>query len=76
MRVVITGGAGFAGRATVRAAVEAGHQIRVVSRDAWPSGSMPSACITNGNRRAMRASGGAMASERIEKAVHLASTGV
>ena len=40
MKVVITGGAGFVGRATVRAAVEAGHHIRVVSRDAWPSGSM------------------------------------
>jgi dihydroflavonol-4-reductase len=40
MKVVITGGAGFVGRATVRAAVEAGHQVRVVSRDAWPSGSM------------------------------------
>jgi dihydroflavonol-4-reductase len=40
MRVLITGGAGFVGRATVRAAVEAGHRVRVVSRDAWPSGSM------------------------------------
>jgi dihydroflavonol-4-reductase len=40
MKVVITGGAGFVGRATVRAAVEAGHRVRVVSRDAWPSGSM------------------------------------
>src|SRR5919112_6567437 len=40
MKVVITGGAGFVGRATVRAAVEAGHQVRIVSRDAWPSGSM------------------------------------
>lgn len=40
MRVVITGGAGFVGRATVRAAVEAGHRVRIVSRDAWPSGSM------------------------------------
>jgi dihydroflavonol-4-reductase len=40
MKVLITGGAGFIGRATVRAAVEAGHQVRIVSRDAWPSGSM------------------------------------
>lgn len=40
MKVVITGGAGFIGRATVRAAVEAGHTVRIVSRDAWPSGSM------------------------------------
>jgi dihydroflavonol-4-reductase len=40
MKVVITGGAGFVGRAAVRAAVEAGHRVRVVSRDAWPSGSM------------------------------------
>lgn len=40
MRVLITGGAGFIGRATVRAAVEAGHSVRIVSRDAWPSGSM------------------------------------
>ncbi len=40
MRVLITGGAGFVGRATVRAAVEAGHAVRIVSRDAWPRGSM------------------------------------
>ena len=40
MKVVITGGAGFVGRATVRALVEAGHKVRVVSRDAWPSGSL------------------------------------
>ena len=40
MRVLITGGAGFVGRATTRAAVEAGHFVRVVSRDAWPSGSL------------------------------------
>ncbi len=40
MKVLITGGAGFVGRATVRAAVEAGHRVRIVSRDAWPSGSM------------------------------------
>ena len=40
MKVLITGGAGFIGRATVRAAVEAGHTVRIVSRDAWPSGSM------------------------------------
>ena len=40
MRVLITGGAGFVGRATTRAAVEAGHSVRVVSRDAWPSGSL------------------------------------
>lgn len=40
MKVLVTGGAGFVGRATVRAAVEAGHEVRIVSRDAWPSGSM------------------------------------
>ena len=40
MKVLITGGAGFVGRATVRAAVDAGHQVRVLSRDAAPSGSM------------------------------------
>lgn len=40
MKILVTGGAGFVGRATVRAAVEAGHQVRIVSRDAWPSGSM------------------------------------
>lgn len=40
MRVLVTGGAGFVGRATVRALVEAGHQARIVSRDAWPSGSL------------------------------------
>jgi nucleoside-diphosphate-sugar epimerase len=40
VKIVITGGAGFIGRATVRAAVEAGHAVRIVSRDAWPSGSM------------------------------------
>jgi dihydroflavonol-4-reductase len=40
MRVLVTGGAGFLGRATVRAAVEAGHKVRIVSRDAWPSGSL------------------------------------
>ena len=40
MQVVITGGAGFVGRATVRAAVEAGHHVRIVSRAPWPSGSM------------------------------------
>lgn len=40
MRVLVTGGAGFVGRATVRALVEAGHQVRIVSRDAWPSGSL------------------------------------
>lgn len=40
MKVVVTGGAGFVGRATVRALVEAGHAVRIVSRDAWPSGSL------------------------------------
>lgn len=40
MRVLVTGGAGFVGRATVRALVEAGHSVRIVSRDAWPSGSL------------------------------------
>lgn len=40
MRVLVTGGAGFVGRATVRALVEAGHSARIVSRDAWPSGSL------------------------------------
>jgi len=40
MRVLVTGGAGFVGRATVRALVQAGHAVRIVSRDAWPSGSL------------------------------------
>ena len=40
MKVLVTGGAGFVGRATVRALVEAGHEARIVSRDAWPSGSL------------------------------------
>ena len=40
MRVLVTGGAGFVGRATVRALVEAGHEVRIVSRDARPSGSL------------------------------------
>lgn len=40
MRVLVTGGAGFVGRATVRALTEAGHGVRIVSRDAWPSGSL------------------------------------
>jgi dihydroflavonol-4-reductase len=40
MRVLVTGGAGFVGRATVRALVESGHRVRIVSRDAWPSGSL------------------------------------
>ena len=40
MRVLVTGGAGFVGRATVRVLVEAGHAVRIVSRDAWPSGSL------------------------------------
>ena len=40
MKVLVTGGAGFVGRAAVRALVEAGHAVRIVSRDAWPSGSL------------------------------------
>ncbi|HET7182491.1 MAG TPA: NAD-dependent epimerase/dehydratase family protein [Candidatus Limnocylindrales bacterium] len=40
MKVLVTGGAGFLGRATVRELVEAGHTARIVSRDAWPSGSL------------------------------------
>lgn len=40
MQVLVTGGAGFVGRATVRALVQAGHDVRIVSRDAWPSGSL------------------------------------
>lgn len=40
MKVLVTGGAGFVGRATVRAAVDAGHTVRIVSRDAWPSGGL------------------------------------
>jgi dihydroflavonol-4-reductase len=40
LRVLVTGGAGFIGRATVRALVEAGHSARILSRDARPSGSM------------------------------------
>ena len=40
MRVLVTGGAGFVGRATVRALVGAGHGVRVVSRDAKASGSL------------------------------------
>lgn len=40
MKVLVTGGAGFIGRATVKALVEAGHAVRIVSRDAWPSGSL------------------------------------
>lgn len=40
MKVLVTGGAGFVGRATVRAAADAGHAVRIVSRDAWPSGGL------------------------------------
>jgi dihydroflavonol-4-reductase len=40
MKVLVTGGAGFVGRAAVKALVEAGHAARIVSRDAWPSGSL------------------------------------
>jgi uncharacterized protein YbjT (DUF2867 family) len=40
VKVLVTGGAGFVGRATVRALVEAGHTARIVSREAWPSGSL------------------------------------
>jgi nucleoside-diphosphate-sugar epimerase len=40
VKVLVTGGAGFLGRATVRELVEAGHTARIVSRDAWPSGSL------------------------------------
>lgn len=40
MKVLVTGGAGFVGRAAVRALVDAGHVVRIVSRDAWPSGGL------------------------------------
>ena len=32
MKVLVTGGAGFIGRAAVRALVDAGHLVRIVSR--------------------------------------------
>lgn len=40
MRVLVTGGAGFVGRATVKALVESGHSARIVTRDPGPSGSL------------------------------------
>lgn len=39
MKILVTGGAGFVGRATVRALVAAGHAVRIVTRDAGRSAS-------------------------------------
>ena len=64
MKVLVTGGAGFVGRATVRAAVEAGHRVRIVSRDAWPSGSMFERLgveVMTGDARSRRSSDRALA---------------
>ena len=47
MRVLVTGGTGVVGTATVTALVEAGHTVRLLSRNAkkdskqWPKGVEP-----------------------------------